>query len=30
MDNLIARLPLLPRYILGAMLLCGLILAMVF
>ena len=30
MDNLIARVPRLPRYILAALLLCGLILAMVF
>jgi uncharacterized membrane-anchored protein len=29
-DNLIGRVPLLPRYILAALLLCGLILAMVF
>ena len=29
-DSLIARVPLLPRYILAALLLCGLILAMVY
>jgi uncharacterized membrane-anchored protein len=29
MDNLIGRMPLLPRYILAALLLCGLILAIV-
>ena len=29
-DNLIGRVPLLPRYILAALLLCGLILAMVY
>ena len=29
-DNLISRVPLLARYILAALLLCGLILAMVF
>ena len=29
MDSLIARVPLLPRYILAALLLCGLILAMI-
>ena len=29
LDNIIARVPLLPRYLLAALLLCGLILAMI-